>query len=84
LVKELANATADEMPALAADANAAVERIAACFADADSQQHLPPEVAERVRAEMVGLGAALRVHVAVILELRWAELADNVPSRTLH
>jgi hypothetical protein len=74
LVGRLASATADEIPALTANAKTAMERLVKCCADTASVEHLPPEIAEKVRAELIGLRDALQAHVAGVLELRLAQL----------
>jgi hypothetical protein len=84
LVGRLASATADEIPALAADAKTAMEQLVKCCADTASVEHLPPEIADRVRAELIGLRDALKAHVAGVLELRLAQLTGVGSSGTRH
>jgi hypothetical protein len=84
LVGRLASATADEIPALTAAAKTALERLVKCCADTASVEHLPPEIADKVRAELIGLRDALQAHVAGVLELRLAQLTEVGSSGTRH
>jgi hypothetical protein len=87
LVIKISSATAAEMPALAADAKASIEEIVRCCTDTAPVAHLPPEIAETMLADLIGLRDALQERLAGLFTLRWAQIAArgaDEMSRTRH
>jgi phage host-nuclease inhibitor protein Gam len=84
LTVRLSTASADEMPALAAEAKATMERIVKGCTDIAALGHLAPEDAATARDELVSLGRTLEAQLAGIVDLRWAQLASGGWSFTQH
>jgi hypothetical protein len=84
LVKRLASAAADEMPALEAEAKAQIKRMVACCTNTAPIADLPPGAGEQVLAELVSLGETLQAHIGGIMKLRRAQLGGPVASLTRH
>jgi hypothetical protein len=84
LVKRFASATTDVMPALEADAIAEIKRMVACCTDTAPLEHIAPEDAAALRAELVILGQTLVAEISGIVELRWVQLGEPVATRTRH
>jgi hypothetical protein len=80
----LGSATVEEMPALIDDAKEAVRSILRSCLAFESTEHLPPEEAEILRAELAELGEVLQAQIAGIIEVRWAQLTGGSASSTRH
>ena len=84
LAVELASATANEVPELAADAKVLMERIVACCVETSPLEHLTQEHAATLRAELLKLGEALEAQIAGIIDIRWTQLTGGGSSSTRH
>jgi hypothetical protein len=77
LTAKLRSATVEEMPALIDEAKDATRTILRCCLVADPSEHLRPDEAAALRAELVKLGEALEAQVAGIINVRWAQLTTG-------
>jgi hypothetical protein len=84
LIVQLASAPTDEIPALRAQAEAVTERVIEYCADTASMAYLPPEEVAAIRSKLLELGAAMKAHIARIVDLRLAQFTCVETSRTRH
>jgi hypothetical protein len=86
LVIRIGSATCDEMPALAAEANASVEEIVQGCAGTAPLDHLIPGNASAIRTDLIDLGDALQAHIDCLFALRRAQLMieGSEASSTMH
>ena len=77
LIVKLASATADEIPALRAQAEALALRVTECCADTASVDHLPPEQATAIRSELLKLGEGMKAQIADVVSLCMARLTGG-------
>jgi hypothetical protein len=77
-------ATVEEMPALIDEAKEAVRSILRSCLASDPIEHLRPEEAAILRAELAELGEALQAQIAGIIEVRWTQLTGGSVSSTRH
>jgi hypothetical protein len=64
LVIKLQSATAEEIPALVNQAKSSVEQIVKCCTGTAALEHLSPEIAETMLADLISLGETLQAQIA--------------------
>jgi hypothetical protein len=84
LTVRLSTASTNEMPALAVEAKATMERIVKGCTDIAALGQLSPEDAATVGNELLSLGRTLEAQFAGIVDLRCAQLASGGWSFALH